>query len=193
MSASHSVSSKTSASGLKLIVVPVSFVGADRLHLRGRLAARELLAPRLAVALHLGDRATRRARSRPRRRRRAGRRRPCSRPARTCRRRGAWSATTVSAGSPWSFITSDRDARAVVADGHRLVRMDGHLEQIAAAGQGLVDRVRDHLVGEVVEASEPVEPMYIPGRCRTGSRPFEDSGCPLRCRLPSAMKKSPAN
>jgi hypothetical protein len=47
----------------------------------------------------------------------------------------------------------DRDARAVVADGHRVVGMERHLDEVGAAGEGLVDRVVDNLVDEVMEAS----------------------------------------
>ena len=46
---------------------------------------------------------------------------------------------------------ADRDARAVVAHGHRIVRMKGHLDAPGTACQGLVDRVVDHLIDEVVE------------------------------------------
>ena len=49
--------------------------------------------------------------------------------------------------------------------------MEGHLDAVVAAGERLVDGVVDDLVDEVVEAPEPVEPMYMPGRFRTGSRP----------------------
>ena len=45
--------------------------------------------------------------------------------------------------------------------------MDGHLEQVAASGERLVDRVRDHLVGEVVEASRA-------RRADVHARPFPD-------------------
>ena len=41
----------------------------------------------------------------------------------------------------------------------------------AVAGERLVDGVVDDLVDEVVQARTPVEPMYMPGRLRTASRP----------------------
>ena len=47
----------------------------------------------------------------------------------------------------------DRDARAVVPDGDRVVRVEGHLDEVRPAGEGLVDRVVDHLEDEVMEAS----------------------------------------
>ena len=43
--------------------------------------------------------------------------------------------------------------------------------RVAVAGHGLVDGVVDDLPDEVVQAGGPVEPMYMPGRFRTGSRP----------------------
>ena len=47
----------------------------------------------------------------------------------------------------------DRDAVAPVADGHRVVGMEVHLDAVVAACEGLVDRVVDHLVDEMMEAS----------------------------------------
>ncbi len=44
-----------------------------------------------------------------------------------------------------------RDARAPVANGHRVVRMEAHLDALVSAGEGLVDRVVDDLVDEMVE------------------------------------------
>ena len=65
----------------------------------------------------------------------------------------------------------DGDARAPVLDGDRVVGMERDLDPVVAARERLVDGVVDDLVDEVVEASEPVEPMYMPGRSRTGSSP----------------------
>ena len=42
---------------------------------------------------------------------------------------------------------------------------------LVAARERLVDGVVDRLVDEVVETRGPVEPMYMPGLRRTGSRP----------------------
>ena len=44
-------------------------------------------------------------------------------------------------------------------------------DRVAVPGERLVDGVVDHLVDEVVQAASPVEPMYMPGRLRTASRP----------------------
>ena len=70
--------------------------------------------------------------------------------------------------------------------------MDRHVDEVVAARQCLVDRVVDDLVDEVMEAPRPVEPMYIPGRRRTGSRPSRtgDVLCGVELLRPL---KSPAN
>jgi hypothetical protein len=47
----------------------------------------------------------------------------------------------------------DRDAAAVVDAAEPAVREQGDLDRRAVAGQGLVDRVVDHLVDEVVQAA----------------------------------------
>jgi hypothetical protein len=47
----------------------------------------------------------------------------------------------------------DRDPGAVVRDRHGVVRMDSHVNRVGASRKGLVDRVVDHLVDEVVETS----------------------------------------
>ena len=65
----------------------------------------------------------------------------------------------------------DGDARAGVANGHRVVRMDRHVDQVVAARERLVDRVVDHLVDEVMQAAGARRPDVHPGRRRTGSRP----------------------
>ena len=123
----------------------------DRLHLRRRLAARELLAVDLAVALDLGDQALGE--------------RVDDRDADAVQAAGDLVAALAELaagvqlrqddgqrGQALVLHHVDRDARAVVPDGHRLVRMEGHLDEVAAAGESLVDGVRDHLVHEVVEA-----------------------------------------
>jgi hypothetical protein len=46
-----------------------------------------------------------------------------------------------------------RDARAGVADGHRVVRMDGHVDELVASRERLVDGVVDDLVHEVMQAA----------------------------------------
>ena len=45
-----------------------------------------------------------------------------------------------------------RNARSVVRDGDGVVRMEGDLDEVGAAGEGLVDRVVHDLEHEVVEA-----------------------------------------
>jgi hypothetical protein len=45
----------------------------------------------------------------------------------------------------------DRDARAVVPDRDRVVRVDGHVDAVGTAREGLVHRVVDSLVDQVME------------------------------------------
>ena len=47
----------------------------------------------------------------------------------------------------------DRDPAAVVRDGHRAVRIERDLNLFAEARHGLVDRVVDDLVDEVMQAA----------------------------------------
>ena len=47
----------------------------------------------------------------------------------------------------------DRNATAVVADGARAVRMDGHVDVCAKSGQMLVDRVVEDLVNAMVQTA----------------------------------------
>ena len=86
----------------------------------------------------------------------------------------------------------DGDARAVVADGHRVVRMEGHLDPVVPSGEGLVDAVVDHLVDEVVEPARAgradVHARSKPDRLE----PFED-GDVLCCVSGFSHEKSPAN
>jgi hypothetical protein len=53
----------------------------------------------------------------------------------------------------------------------RAVLEDANLDVGGVAGHGFVDRVVDDFPDEVVQAAASVEPMYMPGRRRTGSRP----------------------
>src|SRR5262249_10792729 len=46
------------------------------------------------------------------------------------------------------------DAAAVVADGDAAVHVDLHLDQLAVAGEGLIDAVVDQLVDEVVQPAD---------------------------------------
>jgi hypothetical protein len=118
----------------------------DRLHLRRRLAAGELLPPRLAVPPHLRDQPL-------------GERVDHG-DTDAVQAAGDLVAalTELAAGvqlgqddrqrrQPLILHHVHRDARAVVLDGHRLVRVDDHLDQVAAARERLVDRVCDDLVG----------------------------------------------
>jgi hypothetical protein len=45
----------------------------------------------------------------------------------------------------------DRNAAAVIDHGDRVIEMDRHLNRVAIAGQGFVDRVIDNLVYQVMK------------------------------------------
>lgn len=50
-------------------------------------------------------------------------------------------------------VPADRDAAAIVGHRHRPIDMDGHHHAVGVAGQGLIDRVVDHLEDHVMQAS----------------------------------------
>ena len=52
----------------------------------------------------------------------------------------------------------DRNARAVVSNGDRVVRMQQHLDEVGATRKSLVHRVVDHLEDEVVKAPRARRP-----------------------------------
>ena len=154
----------------------------DRLHLRRRLAAGELLHVGLPVALDSGDQPLGE--------------RVDDRDADAVEAAGDLVAALAELpagvqlgqddrqrGQALVFHHVHRDARAVVFDGHRLVRVDGHLEVVAAAREGLVDRVRDHLVGEVMEAPGAGRADVHPGPFPDRVEPFEDRDvlCAVSC------------
>ena len=81
-------------------------------------------------------------------------------------------------------VRVDRDAAAVVVDGDRVVAVDRDSDRVAEAGDGLVDRVVDDLVDQVVQATrarstrctsqavsgpdrDPREPRWISHRTRS--------------------------
>ena len=69
-------------------------------------------------------------------------------------------------------VAIDRDAPPVIHHPDPSIGEEGHVDLGAEPGHGLVDRVVDHLPDQMVEAARgPVDPMYIPGRRRTASRP----------------------
>ena len=125
---------------------------ADRLHLRGGLSARELLAVHLPVAAYL--------RYEPLRERVDDGDADAVQAARHLVAVAAELPAGVELrehdGQRRHPLVSDdvhRDARAGVAHRHGIVRMDRHVDEVVAAGEGLVDGVVDHLVDEVMEAS----------------------------------------
>jgi hypothetical protein len=58
-------------------------------------------------------------------------------------------------GAALGLVDVDRDASTVVGDPDAAVGEDRDVDRVAVAGEGLVDRVVDDLVDEVVEASGP--------------------------------------
>src|SRR5690606_24659592 len=59
-------------------------------------------------------------------------------------------------GNPFFLVDIDRNATAIVADGDRLIGVDGDADLAAVASQGLVDRVVQHLEHHVVQAGAVV-------------------------------------
>ncbi len=86
----------------------------------------------------------------------------------------------------------DRDARAGVAHGHRVVRMNGDVDPVVAPRESLVDGVVDDLVDEVVQAPGPGRSDVHPGPQPNGLEALEngDVFCGVGC---FGHQKSPAN
>ncbi len=64
-----------------------------------------------------------------------------------------------------------RNAAAVVRDLDAAVGLQDDFDVRAVSGQRLINGVVHHFVHQVVQSARPVEPMYMPGRFRTASRP----------------------
>src|SRR3546814_4562656 len=62
------------------------------------------------------------------------------------------------------LVDVDRDAAAVVGHRYRAVLVDGHGDVVGVAGQGLVDRVVDHLEHHVVQAGTVVDVADVHAR-----------------------------
>ena len=164
---------------------------ADRLHLACRIATSELLAVHLAVASHLRDQ--------PLGERVHDRDTDSVESSRDL----VAVAAELSAGVQLreddrqrgqSLLGNDvdRDAGTGIADGHGVVRMDGHVDQVVASGERLVDRVVDHLVDEVMQAAR-ARRADVHARSQTnGLEALEDSDvfCGVGC---FGHQKSPAN
>jgi hypothetical protein len=67
-----------------------------------------------------------------------------------------------------------RDAAAVVDDRDGVVRVDGHRDGVAVAGQRLVDRVVHHLVDQVVQAADARRADVHAGTLADGLEALED-------------------
>ena len=74
---------------------------------------------------------------------------------------------------PWRMLV-DGDAPAVVDDLAAAVGQQGDVDAVAVARHGLVDRVVDDLVDEVVEAAGPGGPDVHAGPLADGLEAFED-------------------
>ena len=166
------VSVKISGSGQNRIVVPCFVLALPLVELGGGAAPRVLLVPREAVAQDVG--------------RHLRRERVHDRDADAVQAAGdpVAAAAELAAGvqrgerdldgRPAVLGARDRldgDAGAVVLHRHAAVGVDRDDDLRRAAGHRLVDGVVDDLVDEVMQASELVVPMYIPGRSRTCSTP----------------------
>src|SRR5690606_37571427 len=66
--------------------------------------------------------------------------------------------------APLILVDVDRDAAAIVGDGHRVVLQDPHHDVVGVAGQGLVDRVVDHLEHHVVQAGAVMDVADVHAR-----------------------------
>ena len=69
------------------------------------------------------------------------------------------------------------EAAAVILDLQAAVGAYSDDDVVAIAGQRLVYGVVDDLVYQVMESALIVEPMYMPGRLRTASRPSSTCIC----------------
>jgi hypothetical protein len=77
-------------------------------------------------------------------------------------------------GDALGRVHLDRDAAAVVHDGHAAVRVDRDLDLLAVARERLVDRVVDDLVDEVMEAFGTRGPDVHGGPLAHRIEAFED-------------------
>ena len=155
VSKSKPISSKISRSGRKVILVPCSLVASPLAQLGHRFAALVVLRPDVAVAADLqvqalGERVD-------------------DRDADAVQAAGDLVAAAVpelAAGvedrqhdlgrRALLFLHRlDRDAAAVVGDRAAVVRVEDDADAVAVAGEGLVDRVVDDLVDEVMEPAGP--------------------------------------
>ena len=155
---------------------------ADRLHVRRGLAASELLPVHLAVASHLGDE--------PLGERVDDRDADAVQAARDLVAVAAELPAGVELGQNdrqrrKSLLSDhvDRDARAGVAHGHGVVRMDRDVDEVVSPRERLVDGVVDHLVDEVMQAARARRPDVHPGSQTDRVEALEDSDvlCGIGC------------
>ena len=146
---------------------------AGRLHVARRLAAGELLPVQLAVAAHLGHE--------PLRERVHDRDANAVQAARDLVALAAELPACVELrehdrqrGEPLVRDHVHRDARAGIANRHRVVRMDGDVDEVVPARESLVDGVVDRLVDEMVEASRARRADVHPGSETDGLEALED-------------------
>ena len=70
-----------------------------------------------------------------------------------------------------------RDAAPIVPHLDPAFGVQGELDAVRMAGDRFVHGVVEQFGGEMVEPGLVVEPIYMPGRRRTGSRPSRTSTC----------------
>ncbi len=73
-------------------------------------------------------------------------------------------------GQAGLLLHVDWNAPPVVGYLNAPVGQQGHGHRVTMPGQGLIDGVVDDLL-QCIESAESVDPMYMPGRLRTASRP----------------------
>ena len=71
-------------------------------------------------------------------------------------------------------MISDRDAATVVVDRAAVVRVEDDADRVAVAGEGLVDRVVDDLVDQVVQTARAGRADVHPGALANRFEPLED-------------------
>src|SRR5204862_1096677 len=86
----------------------------------------------------------------------------------------------------------DGDARAPVLHRHGMVRMEGHLDPVVPAREGLVDRVVEDIVDEMVEPAE-ARRTDVHARPQTDRLEALEHGDVFCCVGRFSHEKSPAN
>lgn len=73
--------------------------------------------------------------------------------------------------NPLLGVNPHRDAASVVGNADAVSLQDFNGNQVTVSCQRLVNGIIHNFIYQVVQASGPVDPIYIPGRLRTASNP----------------------